>query len=136
MVENLFTPTNCEVDSRVMNTSKTLIDQGWVNNQNKVQSSFVIGDTYVSNHLLNGICLRDRHKAGTSIIRTRKITPEKEVAFSNNWSPVLDERDCNRKWELVTNKIKSALDATCPEKEVKIRTDAGPNLNDGRVKHK
>ena len=103
-----------------------------MNNQNNVQSSFVIGDTYISAHLLNGICLRDRHKAGTTIIKTRKITPEKEVAFSNklnetDWSPILEERGCNRKWELFTNSIKSALDETCPEKEVKIRSDAGPN---------
>ena len=114
------------------NTSGTLIDQVWINNQSRVQQSFVINDTYVSDHLINGISLRDRHKTGTTTIKTRKITEEKEMAFINklratDWSPVTTENECDKKWELFTNTVKAALDQTCPEKEVKVNINASPN---------
>ena len=132
LVEHIFMPTNCEVDTRVSNTSSTLIDQLWINHQNRVQSSFVIGDTYISDHMINGISLRDRSNAGSTIVKTRKITPDKEQAFNDmlkatDWSSVLNEEDCNRKWESFTNTIKTALDATCPEKEVKVKINGRPN---------
>ena len=58
--------------------------------------------------------------------------PGKEKAFndmlkSTDWSSVLNEEDCNRKWESFTNTIKTALDATCPEKEVKVKINGRPN---------
>ena len=105
MVEHLYlyTPTNSTINTRVTNVSGTLIDQLWINNQGRVQNSFVISDTYVSDHLINGISLKERHKIGTTTIKTRKITKEKETAFVNelratDWSPVLREEDCDKNW--------------------------------------
>ena len=132
LVENGFMPTNCEVDSRVSNISSTLIDQLWISQQHRVQSSFVIGDMYISDHNLNGISINERSKPGSTTIKTRKITPAKERSFidllqSTDWSPVIDEADCNKKWEHFSKTVRKALDTTCPEIEVKIKADAGPN---------
>ena len=132
MIARLHLPTNCEVNSRVTNTSATLIDQLWINSQDKVQSSFVLNDVYISDHLVNGISLNEHHKSGTTTILSRKITAEKEQAFidklaSMDWTHTLNEINCDTKWERFMHGIKTALDETCPEKEVKVRTDAGPN---------
>ena len=132
LVENGFMPTNCEVDSRVSNISSTLIDQLWISQQHRVQSSFVIGDMYISDHNLNGISINERSKPGSTTIKTRKITPAKERSFidllqSTDWSPVIEEADCNKKWEHFSKTVRKALDTTCPEIEVKIKADAGPN---------
>ena len=132
MIGRLYLPTNCEVNTRVSNTSATLIDQLWINAQEKVQSSFVLNDVYISDHYINGISLKNHHTTGTSTIITRKITAEKEQAFidklaSTDWTQTINETNCDAKWERLMQGIKLALDETCPEKEVKVRNNAGPN---------
>lgn len=132
LIENGFMPTNCEIDTRVSNISSTLIDQLWISHQHRVQSSFVIGDSYISDHNLNGISLKEKSKNGSSILITRKITPAKEKAFidhlhSTDWSSVLNEGNCNKKWESFSKTVREALDATCPEMEVKVKNDSVPN---------
>ena len=83
MISHLFTPMNCEQNTRVTNVSQTLIDQVWVNTLNRVQDSFVINDIFVSDHLTNGISLIDRHNPGSTMVKTRKLTASKEEAFMN-----------------------------------------------------
>ena len=64
MIENLFIPTNCECDTRTTNTSSSLIDHIWTNKIDRVTGAFVIEDMYISDHKINGIALKDRHKIG------------------------------------------------------------------------
>ena len=132
MIENLFVPTNCEYDTRTTNYSSTLIDHIWTNKIDKIASAFVIEDMYISDHKLNGITLKDRHIVGKKTIRTRKITDEKKEQFrvklaETDWTNVRNEQDCNRKWEILTKQIQTALDDTCPMKEKVVSTDAKPS---------
>ena len=138
LVENGFMPTNCEVDSRVSNISSTLIDQLWISQQHRVQSSFVIGDMYISDHNLNGISINERSKPGSTTIKTRKITPAKERSFidllqSTDWSPVIDEADCNKKWEHFSKTVPWMTEGlSTSEKQLKKLMRKARNNKNGR----
>ena len=132
MIENLFIPTNCECDTRTTNTSSSLIDHIWTNKIDRVTGAFVIEDMYISDHKINGIALKDRHKIGKKTIQTRKITEEKQENFrtklaNTDWSGVRNEINCDRKWDKLTKHIQEALDETCPTTEKTVSIDTKPS---------
>ena len=132
MIENLFVPTNCECDTRTTNTSSTLIDHIWTNMIERIESAFVIEDMYISDHKVNGITLKDRQLVGKKKILTRKITDEKKEQFrtkldNTDWTEILSEQDCDRKWEKLTKIIQETLDETCPCVEKVVSTEAKPS---------
>ena len=132
MIENMFVPTNCECDTRTTSTSSSLIDQIFTNNIDKISGAFVIEDIFISDHLVNGISLTERHNQPSKTIKTRKIDEEKEAAFRDalehvDWSDLQTLNLSNPKWELLTNNIKTILDETCPLKEKKVSLNTGPS---------
>ena len=74
MIEHLFLPANTNCNTRITPTSSTLIDHIWSNNIDQVEQAFVVEDTFISDHLVNGINLKTKAKDQYEIIKTRKIT--------------------------------------------------------------
>ena len=131
MVENLFLPANTNCDTRITPTSSTLIDHIWCNDINKVEQAFICEDTYISDHLVNGVILKSKTKDQFETVRSRKITETAKTAIKDklrisDWSNVLEENDSNRKWENLTDNIVKVLDEVCPITEKKINLNKGP----------
>ncbi len=131
MIENMFLPANTNCDTRITQTSSTLIDHIWSNDMNKVEQAFVCEDTFISDHLINGVTLKAKTRDQFEVIKTRKITEVAKTAINEklrtaDWSNVLNENNSNQKWENLTDNIVKILDEVCPVTEKKININKGP----------
>ena len=131
MIENLFLPANTQCGTRITQHSNTIIDHIWSNNISKIEHSFVCDDTFISDHLINGVILKSSAKEEFETIKSRKITEAakisiKEKLMSADWSNVLLENDNNKKWENLTDNITKILDDVCPVTEKRVKSNRGP----------
>ena len=130
MITNMYIPL-IHVNTRCSHHSETLIDQCWTNNLSVIQDSFVIEDTFIADHFINGFNLVNLASTSTRTIMTRRLKEENLSDFRSaleeqSWEDIYAEENCNRKWEKLTHHIKSALDKTCPKREIKIKANSAP----------
>ena len=131
MIENMFLPANTQCGTRITQHSNTIIDHIWSNRIGTIDQSFVCEDSYISDHLLNGIILKTASKDEYETIRSRKITEAakktiKEKLVTTDWSNVLLVNDNNKKWENLTDNITKVLDEVCPITEKRVKVNRGP----------
>ena len=144
MVTEGFMPM-ITIPTRITRTSATCIDGIWSNKPEDIASSLVMEDSYISDHLPNGVGFTSKGKDSYITIKKRTLTEENKVKFKEsmskvNWNEIYNTGEINEKWEKLVNTTQKILDADCPIKTMKIpdkiKTNFAPYMTEGLLESK
>ena len=144
MVTEGFMPM-ITIPTRITRTSATCIDGIWSNKPEDIASSLVMEDSYISDHLPNGVGFTTKGKDSYITIKKRELTEENKAKFKEsmskvNWNEIYNTGEINEKWEKLVNTTQKILDADCPIKTMKIpdkiKTNFAPYMTEGLLESK
>ena len=144
MVTEGFMPM-ITIPTRITRTSATCIDGIWSNKPEDISSSLVMEDSYISDHLPNGIGFSVKNKTSYKTIKKRTLTEENKIKFKEsmtnvNWDEIYNTEEINEKWKKLINTTQKILDEECPIKEMRIpdtiKTNMAPYMTEGLLESK
>ena len=126
--------------TRVTQYTASTIDHIWSNKADSTSSAIVLNDSYISDHMPNGISFETVKSKKYKTIYKRKYETQNISEFKNqlrdiNWDCIFNSDNNDDKWLTLVQKTITVLDKCCPEKKITIpdtiKTNIAPYMTEG-----